>query len=98
MNDIDTVRWMIVFFHSDGTARDELDFPKVDFWHPSKGASMAEGARVLRELKERGDTRHWTAAGHGQQQDIQTLSKWVPVSIPGANGYSHPQPLRFSTP
>jgi hypothetical protein len=64
MNDIDTVRWMVVFFHSKGRARDETDFPKVDFWHPSKGASMAEGARVLRELKERGDKRDWIAAGH----------------------------------
>ena len=64
MNDLDSVRWMGTFYHSEGGFHDEPDFPKVDFWHPSKKASMEAGARVLRELKDLGDTRDWKAAGH----------------------------------
>ena len=64
MNDLDSVRWMVIFYHSEGGFHDEPDFPKVDFWHPSKKASMEAGARVLRELKDLGDTRDWKAAGH----------------------------------
>ena len=64
MDDLDSVRWMVIFYHSEGGFHDEPDFPKVDFWHPSKKASMEAGARVLRELKDLGDTRDWKAAGH----------------------------------
>ena len=64
MRDTDSVRWMITFYHSEGRSRDEPDFPKVEFWHPDEKASMEAGARVLRELKERGDTRDWMAVGH----------------------------------
>ena len=64
MTEADNVRWMLTFYHSEGGIRDELDFPKVDFWYSSKQASMKEGERVLRELKERGDTRDWKAVGH----------------------------------
>ena len=64
MNDLDSVRWMVIFYHSEGGFHDEPDFPKVDFWHPSKKASMEAGAGVLRELKDLGDTRDWKAAGH----------------------------------
>ena len=63
MNDDTKVRWMLTFFHSEGGARDEPDFPKVDFWHPTRKAAMEAGARVLKELKERGDERDWKAAG-----------------------------------
>ena len=44
MNAADNVRWMLTFYHSEGEARDEPDFPKVEFWHPSEQASMKEGA------------------------------------------------------
>ena len=64
MNDMDSVRWMVIFYHSEGGWRDEPDFPQVEFWHPNKRASMEAGARVLQELKDRGDTRDWSAAGH----------------------------------
>ena len=64
MKDVTSVRWMVTFYHSEAGSRDEPDFPKVDFWHPNKKASMEAGARVLRELKERGDNRDWKAAGH----------------------------------
>ena len=64
MGDMDTVRWMLTFYHSEGGSRDEPDFPRVDLWHPNEKASMEAGARVLRELKERGDNRDWKAAGH----------------------------------
>ena len=64
MKDVRPVRWMVTFYHSEGGARDEPDFPKVDFWHPNKKASMEAGARVLQELKGRGDNRDWKAAGH----------------------------------
>ena len=64
MSDLDSVRWMLTFYHSKGGFRDEPDFPPVEFWHPNKQASMDAGARVLRELKERGDVRDWKAVGH----------------------------------
>ena len=50
MSDSDSVRWMVTFFHSEGRRQDERDFPKVDFWYPTKKASMEAGARVLQEL------------------------------------------------
>ena len=61
---VDSIRWMLTFYHSEGGSRDEPDFPKVEFWHPNKKASMEAGARILQELKDRGDTRDWKAAGH----------------------------------
>ena len=64
MSELETVRWMLTFYHSEGGVRDEPDFPKVEFWHPSKQDSLKEGDRVLRELKERGDARDWKAVGH----------------------------------
>lgn len=64
MKEHDPVRWMVTFYHSEGGAHNEPDFPKVEFWHPSKEASMKAGARVLQELKDRGDQRDWKAAGH----------------------------------
>ena len=64
MNDMGSVRWMLTFYHSEGSWKEAPDFPDVAFWHPSEKASMEAGARVLRELKERGDTRDWKAVGH----------------------------------
>ena len=64
MKDVDPVRWMLTFYHSGGSFRDERDFPKVNFWHPNRGALVEVGARVLQELKDRGDTRDWRAVGH----------------------------------
>lgn len=59
------VRWFLSFWHPEGAARDEADFPAVEFWHPNRESARAEAARVLIELREqRGDTRDWTAAGH----------------------------------
>lgn len=70
MSDSDSVRWMVTFFHSEGRRQDERDFPKVDFWYPTKKASMEAGARVLQELKDRGDTRDWKAAGHPDPREV----------------------------
>ena len=64
MNNFENVRWMLTFYHSQGSWKEEANFPKVDFWQPDKRTSQKEGARILRELKERGDTRDWQAAGH----------------------------------
>ncbi len=64
MSNLENVRWMLTFYHSEGSWKDEADFPRVEFWHPSKEASMKAGARVLQELKDRGDQRDWKAAGH----------------------------------
>ena len=64
MKELDSVRWMVTFYHSEGGSRDEPDFPNVEFWHPNKKASMEAGARVLQELKNRGDNRDWKVAGH----------------------------------
>ena len=59
-----SVRWMVTFWHPDGDRTAEPNFPKVDFWHPNKRTSRMAAARVLLELRERGDTREWVAAGH----------------------------------
>ena len=65
MHDMLGVRWMVTFWHSNGSFRDEADFPEVAFWHPDRETAREEAARVLIELKEeRGDVRDWTAAGH----------------------------------
>ena len=58
------VKWMVSFWHPDGDRTAEPDFPKVDFWHPDKRTSRMEAARVLWELRERGDTREWVAVGY----------------------------------
>lgn len=74
MSDVESVRWMVTFFHPGGRRQDEPDFPKVDFWYPtkkaSKKASMEAGERVLKELKDRGDTRDWIAAGHPDPREV----------------------------
>ena len=62
MNGDRKVRWMVVFWHPDG--RPDPDFPDVDFWHPDKQTSRRAAARVLWELRERGDMRDWAAAGY----------------------------------
>ena len=81
MNDTTPVRWMLTFFHSEGGARDEPDFPKVDFWHATRKASMEAGARVLKELKERGDERDWKAAGFPDPYETASViypnGQWV---------------------
>ena len=66
-----TVRWMVVFWHPDGDARGESDFPEVTFWHPDRRSARQEAARVLTELREeRGDTRGWVAAGHPDPSEV----------------------------
>ena len=65
MDPIQPVRWMVNFWHSDGSYKDEVDFPQVAFWHPDRQTAREEAARVLVELKEeQGDEREWVAAGH----------------------------------
>ena len=62
---IDSVRWMVSFWHPDGGSKTEPNFPQVDFWHADRETSMAEAARVLIELREeREDERDWVASGH----------------------------------
>ncbi len=64
MNETQPVRWMVNFWHSDGSYRDELDFPRVAFWHHNRKIAREEAARVLIELREeRGDERDWVASG-----------------------------------
>ena len=70
MSNFDLVRWMVTFFHSEGGWREEPDFPEVDFWYPNKDSSMKAGARVLEELKNRGDHREWKAAGHPDPYEV----------------------------
>ena len=65
MDEVQPARWMLTFWHSGGSYKDELDFPQVAFWHPDRQTARQEAARVLVELKEeRGDEREWIAAGH----------------------------------
>ena len=68
---IDGVRWMVSFWHADGSWKNEPDFPQVDFWHPDRETSRAEAARVLIELREkREDERDWVAAGHPDPREV----------------------------
>ena len=70
MNDMQKTRWMVTFWHSQGDQRTERDFPKIEFWHPDKEVSIAEGKRVLKELISRGDDRDWAVAGHPDPFDV----------------------------
>ncbi len=55
----------MTFFHSDGRANTEADFPSVSLWHPGRKTARDEAARVLIELRdERRDERDWIATGH----------------------------------
>ena len=56
-------KWMLCFNLPDGS-RHEPGFPEYDFWKPNKETSIAEGRRVLMELRRRGDQRDWLAHGH----------------------------------
>ena len=80
MNGAKSVRWMVSFWHPNGSWETETDFPMVSFWHPDKWTSRMEAARVLWELRERGDTRDWVAAGH--PDPFETPGVWY---NPGAN-------------
>ena len=72
MKDKQNVRWMVSFWHPNGSRNDEPDFPKVDFWHPDRESSRAAAARVLVELREkRGDQREWVAAGHPDPFEVR---------------------------
>ena len=78
----ETVRWMVVFWHPDGPARDEAHFPDVSFWHTDRKSAREEAARVLIELREeRGDKREWTAAGFPDPMEAgagpHPLAQWV---------------------
>ena len=60
----ESVRWMITFYHPDGSWQDEPDFPDVKSWQPNKYIARQEAARVLAELREaRGDKRDWFVVG-----------------------------------
>ena len=71
MTDARPVRWMLSFQHPDGHSIAELDFPRVEFWHPDEQTSRAEASRVLIELREeRGDERDWVATGHPDPLEV----------------------------
>lgn len=60
----ESVRWMITFYHPDGSWQDEPDFPEVKSWQPNKYIARQEAARVLAELREvRDDRRDWFVVG-----------------------------------
>ena len=61
LDETQPIRWMVVFYHSDGGSRDEVDFPDVEFWRPNRATAMEKAARVLVEW---GDQREWVAAGN----------------------------------
>ena len=73
------VRWMVNFWHPDGDRTTEPDFPKVDFWHPTKRTAQTAAARVLLDLKARGDTREWVAAGYPDPFVVNRVSDFCPV-------------------
>ena len=66
-----SARWMVSFWHPEGRARDEVDFPKIALWHSDEKTAKAEAVRVLVELvEERGDNRDWVAAGHPDPLEV----------------------------
>lgn len=73
------IRWMVSFWHPDGDRTTEPNFPKVDFWHPDKPTSRMAAARVLLELRARGDAREWVAAGYPDPFAASRLSNSSPV-------------------
>ena len=80
MNGARGVRWMVIFWHPDGNGGTEPDFPDVDFWHPNKWMSQMEAARVLWELRERGDTRDWVAAGYPDPFEARGVFGYISMS------------------
>ena len=81
---IDSVRWMVSFWHPDGGSKTEPDFPQVDFWHVDRESSMAEAARVLIELREEHeDERDWVAV-----RSPRSVRSRVPAVIQAASGPS----------
>ncbi|MCY3764506.1 MAG: hypothetical protein OXH06_03650 [Gemmatimonadetes bacterium] len=60
------VKWMLGFFKKDDGSRpiEQPNFPEYGFWQPDKPTCTAEGRRVLRELRDGGDTSEWIAYGH----------------------------------
>ena len=79
------MRWMVNFWHPDGDRTTEPDFPEIAFWHPSKWKSQMEAARVLWELRERGDARDWVASGH---PDPVEFGGWAYISTAWTLEYS----------
>ena len=68
---VEGVRWMVSFWHSEGGSKNEPDFPQVEFWHADRETSMVEAAKVLIELREiREDERDWVAAGHPDPREV----------------------------
>lgn len=65
------VRWTLGFLVHEGEGHcRERDFPAFTYWHPSREASEAEGVRVLRKLRDRGDERDWLAYGHPDPREV----------------------------
>ena len=59
------VSWLTLFRHSGGPwNKDEPDFPEFEVSCPDRETSMAQGKRVLSELRDRGDIRDWMAKGY----------------------------------
>ncbi len=77
----DAIRWMVIFWHPDGDRIAEPDFPEVSFWHPNKRTARLAAARVLAELRERGDTRDWVAVGYPDPLEVSVSrhvgGRWI---------------------
>ena len=67
-----TVRWMLGFFTEDDLAvcHDIANFPQYEFWQTDMETCIAEGRRVLTELREHGDVRVWIACGHPDPREV----------------------------
>ena len=80
----DSVRWILVFFHTDEEESERDDFPEVEFWQPDKETAIAEARRVLQELRDRDDCRNWKAAGHPDPYAVakgrHPIQQWILTS------------------
>ena len=70
----ENVKWMLGFHTKDGD-RDGgsggMFFPNFDFWQPDKETCIAEGTRVLQELRNHGDARDWLAYGFTDPWEVE---------------------------
>ena len=81
---IDGVRWMVSFWHADGSWKNEPDFPRVDFWHPDRETSRAEAAPG----PDRTGVRSTRTNVTGWQPVTPTRAKSALAGIPAVSGSS----------
>lgn len=78
------VRWFVIFINGDAEVPEHSDsskFPATDFWQQDKEAARKEAKRVLRQIRESGDTGSWKAVGHPDPFEVakgrHPIEQWI---------------------